>query len=92
MLASAPISEAYQFVEDNPHPRLWRILAEAALEQLNFVVADKAFVRCSDYQGIQFVKRLKLLSDRNKQRYHLRPFHSLRSLRAAAAGCHSCIE
>jgi WD repeat-containing protein 35 len=53
---------------DNKHPRLWRILAESALEQLNFLIADKAFVHCSDYQGIQFVKRLKLLSDRNKQR------------------------
>ena len=48
--------------------RLWRILAESALEQLNFVVADKAFVRCSDYQGIQFVKRLKVLTDRKHQR------------------------
>jgi WD repeat-containing protein 35 len=55
LLASVPISEAYQFVEDNPHPRLWRILAEAALEQLNFLTADKAFVRCSDYQGIQVI-------------------------------------
>lgn len=68
LLATVPISEAYQFIEDNPHPRLWKILAESALEQLNFLVADKAFVRCSDYQGIQFVKRLKLLNDRNKQR------------------------
>jgi WD repeat-containing protein 35 len=31
-------------------------------------VADKAFVRCHDYQGIQFVKRLKLISDRAKQK------------------------
>ena len=23
------IHEAYQFVEDNPHPRLWRNIAEA---------------------------------------------------------------
>jgi len=68
LLASVPISEVVQFIEDHPHPRLWRILAETALEQLNFVVADKAFVRCSDYQGIQFVKRLKVLSDRKKQR------------------------
>jgi len=68
LLDTVPISEAFQFVEDNKHPRLWRILAEAALEQLNFLIADKAFVHCSDYQGIQFVKRLKLLNDRNKQR------------------------
>lgn len=72
LLNTVPISEAFQFIEDNPHPRLWRILAESALEQLNFVVADKAFVRCSDYQGIQFVKRLKMLKGsadyRKKQR------------------------
>ncbi len=51
-----------QFVEDNPHPRLWRLIAEAALEQLNFLMADKAFVRCKDYQGIQ-VKRAEIGQD-----------------------------
>ncbi len=68
LLATTPIQEAYQFCDDNPHPRLWRLIAEAALEQLNFLVADKAFVRCHDFQGIQFVKRLKLLTERNKQK------------------------
>ena len=68
LIESVPISEVFQFIEDNPHPRLWRDLAENALEQLNFLVADKAFVRCSDYQGIQFVKRLKLLNDPRKQK------------------------
>jgi WD repeat-containing protein 35 len=68
LLATTPIAEAYQFVDDNPHPRLWRLIAEAALEQLNFLMADKAFVRCHDFQGIQFVKRLKLISDKQKQR------------------------
>jgi len=62
------IHEAYQFVEDNPHPRLWRLVAEAALERLDFSVADKAFVQCSDYQGIQFVKKLKILNSKVLQR------------------------
>ena len=35
-----------------------RLLAESALEQLNLKVAEQAFVRCKDYQGIEFVKRL----------------------------------
>jgi hypothetical protein len=35
-----------------------RLLAESALEQLNLKVAEQAFVRCRDYQGIEFVKRL----------------------------------
>jgi len=62
------IHEAYQFVEDNPHPRLWRNIAEAALERLDFQVADKAFVQCSDYQGIQFVKKLRILNSKILQR------------------------
>lgn len=68
LINTVPISEAFQFIEDNPHQRLWRILAESALEQQNFVVADKAFVRCSDYQGIQFVKRLKVLTNAKQQK------------------------
>ncbi|KAK3238460.1 WD repeat-containing protein 35 [Cymbomonas tetramitiformis] len=67
ILSNIGINDAYQFIEDNSHPRLWRILAEYALEQLDFTIADKAFVRCADYQGIQFVKRLQLLDDKAKQ-------------------------
>ena len=41
-----------------PFPRPRRLLAEAALERLDMEVSEKAFVRCQDYQGIRFVKRL----------------------------------
>ena len=68
LLLTTPITEATAFIEDNSHLRLWRLLAETALEQLNFTIADKAFVHCRDYQGIQFVKRLKLLNDKKKQK------------------------
>ena len=45
-----------------------RLLAESALEALNLKIADQAFVRCKDYQGIEFVKRLgHLQSDTMKQ-------------------------
>uniref|UniRef100_A0A7S2LS93 Anaphase-promoting complex subunit 4 WD40 domain-containing protein n=1 Tax=Zooxanthella nutricula TaxID=1333877 RepID=A0A7S2LS93_9DINO len=62
------LKDAFKFVDDNPHPRLWRLLAESALDQLDFGVAEKAFVRFEDYQGIQLVKRLRLLDDRVKQK------------------------
>jgi len=62
------LKDAFNYVEDNPHPRLWRLLAEAALDQLDFAVAEKAFVRFEDYQGIQLVKRLRLLDDKVKQK------------------------
>lgn len=35
-----------------------RLLAEAALQKLDLHTAEQAFVRCKDYQGIKFVKRL----------------------------------
>mmetsp|Transcript_10684 Transcript_10684/g.30908 ORF Transcript_10684/g.30908 Transcript_10684/m.30908 type:complete len:1031 (+) Transcript_10684:210-3302(+) len=62
------LKDAFTYVEENPHPRLWRLLAEAALDQLELSVAEKAFVRYEEYQGIQFVKRLRMLDDKVKQK------------------------
>jgi len=53
------LREAQTFIEENPHARLWRLLAEAAVEELDLSAAENAFVRCKDYPGIQFVKRLQ---------------------------------
>eukprot|EP00057_Strongylocentrotus_purpuratus_P012812 XP_011667286.1 PREDICTED: WD repeat-containing protein 35 isoform X1 [Strongylocentrotus purpuratus] len=58
LLEKVGIEDAAQFIEDNPHPRLWRLLAEKAMETLDLKVAEQAFVRCRDFQGIEFVKRL----------------------------------
>ncbi|KAM8834110.1 WD repeat-containing protein 35 [Synchiropus picturatus] len=58
LIEKVGIADASQFIEDNPHPRLWRLLAEAALQKLDLKTAEQAFVRCKDYQGIEFVKRL----------------------------------
>lgn len=35
-----------------------RLLAEAAVKKLDLPTAEAAFVRCSDYSGIQLVKKL----------------------------------
>lgn len=59
LLSHVGIAEAKQFIEDNSHPRLWRLLAEASLKKLDLETAEAAFVRCSNYPGIQFIKRLK---------------------------------
>ena len=42
-----------------------RLLAESALEKLDLEVAEKAFVKCQDYQGIKFVKKLNKLDVSN---------------------------
>ncbi|EGB12638.1 hypothetical protein AURANDRAFT_51986 [Aureococcus anophagefferens] len=74
VLQQSGSAEGYMCVEQRPHPHLWRFLAESALEALDLTYADKAFVRCHDYQGIQFVKRLRGLSDRMKQRAEVAAF------------------
>ena len=64
LLSRNGLKDSMQFIEDNSHPRLWRLLAETALEKQDLNAAEKAFVSCSDYPGIQFVKRLRVLQVR----------------------------
>ncbi|XP_030756020.1 WD repeat-containing protein 35 isoform X2 [Sitophilus oryzae] len=59
LLEKVGINEAAQFVEDNRHPRLWRLIAEAALKEKNLNMADACFVRAKDYANVQFVKKLR---------------------------------
>ena len=51
-LTKVSLREAVEFVEKNPHPRLWKLIAESALDKLNFNVAERAFVKTDDYHGI----------------------------------------
>jgi hypothetical protein len=67
LLAAGKDAEAQAFIADNAHPRLWRLLAEHALQRLDLPTAEKGFVQCRDYQGVQLVKRIAALPDRQKQ-------------------------
>eukprot|EP00730_Choanoeca_flexa_P001723 TRINITY_DN10757_c0_g1_i2.p1 TRINITY_DN10757_c0_g1~~TRINITY_DN10757_c0_g1_i2.p1 ORF type:complete len:1157 (+),score=402.04 TRINITY_DN10757_c0_g1_i2:149-3619(+) len=67
LLDTVTIEDAYSYIEQNPHPRLWRLLAESALSQMDLEIADKAFVRCQDLAGIHFVQHLQQLGDIKKQ-------------------------
>ena len=61
-------SYRYTYADKNPHPRLWKLLANAALEDLELTIAEKAFVRCGDYYGVQLVKQLSAMPDKMKAR------------------------
>lgn len=74
LLAHVGITEAKQFIEDNPHPRLWRLLAEASLKKLDLDTAEAAFVRCTNYPGIQLIKRLRTIQNENLQRAEVASF------------------
>uniref|UniRef100_A0A914HN51 WD repeat-containing protein 55 homolog n=1 Tax=Globodera rostochiensis TaxID=31243 RepID=A0A914HN51_GLORO len=59
LLDAGKISEAIVLIERNTHPKLWNILATAALKKLDFQTAEHAFVKLEDFGGIQFLKRLQ---------------------------------
>jgi WD repeat-containing protein 35 len=61
IIDSVGVRDAFSFVESNPHPRLWKMLAAAALREPDFVSAEKAFVRCKDFSGLQFVKKVRAI-------------------------------
>jgi WD repeat-containing protein 35 len=73
-LKQVGFADAFQYVEDNSHPVLWRIVADAALKSLDLQAALKGYVRCQDYNAIQFVKRLQLLEDKRKQDAEIQSF------------------
>lgn len=51
--------------------RLWKLLAEQALEALDLNMAEKAFVLCGRdaFHGVRLVKRLNNISDRRVSRW-----------------------
>jgi len=63
LLEKVNLEEATQFIEQNPHQKLWRLLGEAALNKVAVKVAEHAFVKCRDYYGIEFIKRLQNLNN-----------------------------
>ena len=67
-IISSGLAGGYAFVNKNPHPRLWRLLAHKALEDLELDIAERSFVKCQDYYGIQLVKQLRTMSDKMKAR------------------------
>ena len=71
LLEKVGIKDALTFIEENPHPRLWRLLAEAALEDgsvEHLATAEAAYVRCKDYPRIQFTKRLARIQNETVRR------------------------
>ncbi|XP_067631669.1 WD repeat-containing protein 35 isoform X2 [Eurosta solidaginis] len=75
LLQHVGLDDAKQFIEDNPHPRLWRLLAESALKKLELDVAENAFVRCANYPGIQLIKRLRNIPSPMLQKAEISAFY-----------------
>jgi WD repeat-containing protein 35 len=55
--------------------KLWRLLAEKSLDDLDFVSSEKAFLKCNDYISLQLVKRLQLIDDKDKQKAEILSYY-----------------
>lgn len=77
LLEKVGIKEAAQFIEDNPHPRLWRLLAEAALKEIDLPMAESAFIRSNNYSGISFVKKLRTISSEPVRQAHIATYFKI---------------
>lgn len=75
LLAHVGITEAKQFIEDNAHPRLWRLLAEASLKQLDTGTAETAFVKSNNYPGVQLIKRLNAIQSETLKKAEIAAFY-----------------
>ena len=63
LLKNGNLNDVQTFVEEHSHTKLWKLLADTALEQNNLKIAEHAFVRCRDYAGIKFIQHLELLQN-----------------------------
>jgi WD repeat-containing protein 35 len=66
MLTTVSLKDACDFVEKNPHRRLWRLITEAALDKLSFNFAERAFVKNEDYLGVQLIQKLNNIDEKVK--------------------------
>ena len=55
-------------MEQQTHPRIWKLFAQYALNALDLTTAEYAFVKCKDYKGIQFTKRINQLKSDSLKR------------------------
>ena len=68
LLTTVSLKDAVDFVEKNPHRRLWKLVMEAALDKLNFALAERALVKTEDYYGVQLVNNIMRMEEKVNQK------------------------
>ena len=77
LLEKVDLTEATQFIEQNPHSKLWKLLAEASLNKLNLTTAEHAFVKLKDYYGLDLVKKLQNIPNQNVKKAEIAAYFNL---------------
>jgi WD repeat-containing protein 35 len=69
------MNECFMEIQKTPYECLWKLFARKALEEYDFINAEKGFLQLQDYKSLQFLKRLSMLDDKSKQRGEILAFY-----------------
>lgn len=59
MDTASSLAEAQHFVETNPHPVLWNLIADRAVQKQEMDLAELCYIHGGNYRGILLVKRMR---------------------------------
>ena len=54
------MDEIYNFLKKHPNKNLFRKLSQKAMENLDFDIAQKSMLQVNDFNGLQFLERMKI--------------------------------
>lgn len=69
LIKREPIQKNFKtIIEKFKFDCIYKLLAQKALEELDFITAEQAILKLEDFQELQFLKRIRNLDDKEKQR------------------------
>ena len=70
------LDEVYEFVKKNPSKNLFKKLALKSMEDLDFDTAQKSLLQINDFNGIEFLNRIKKIKDPELQKAEIAQYNS----------------
>ena len=68
--------EIYDFVKKNPNEKLWKRLSMKAMENLDFDTAQKSMLQNNDFNGLEFLNKMKKMKDSELQKAEIAQYNS----------------
>ena len=70
------LNEIYEFIKKNPSKNLFKKLSLKAMENLDFDTAQKSLLQINDFNGIEFLNRVKNLNDPELQKAEIAQYNA----------------
>ena len=70
------LDEVYEYIKKHPSKSLFKKLSFKALENLDFDTARKSMLEINDFNGLQFLERMKNLKDPELQKAEIAQYNS----------------